>query len=605
LLSITSAGNATLTGTLQATRAGLGAAVAATERLRLLSDYVPGGTENEIITFQLSASNPANFHVAIGEFPNVGGGQPDSTMFIGYNVSGDAFTKVINEPSNFIGFESHYTPNGTTVQMEQYLQYFQPNGTDYYRPIASYYNYYTTPPVLQTELQGSFIIFNDMTSLVSTPNEIARFVSSTRNMGIGTTSIDARLHVSAATAQTRLLQVGPGLVSGNHAAYINAVCDAAQTTRYACLQLAPTTAAAAFTCADVMGFYIPSWTVGAGSAITRATGAAVYLGIESASVNSAGFYYGDVPPAYTGHWSFYAGSGAAYFASTVQALRAGIGIAADGTIPLLVSATTEQERLAYSAGVYASHTVASTGVYTITQTGASLSLPKAVNVGTTLFADGIGDFGAGLTGAGQMFYDASAAMLYFYYDTTHAAGFQATSVGGLSIYPSADVTAAIKITQSAGTAVAIFDTVNKWMSLGTAVPNCKLDISVAATASNVEMIRLENPSGGGEGGHIRFTQSATTMGILKAYYVGGTDYTLEFGTMNRASTMNMTNGVVWMYGELHLDGALNHDGTTVGLYGTAPATQQTIAGSRGGNVALADLLTKLALTGIIVDGTSA
>jgi hypothetical protein len=329
LLSITSAGNATLTGTLQATRAGLGAAVAATERLRLLSDYVPGGTENEIITFQLSASNPANFHVAIGEFPNVGGGQPDSTMFIGYNVSGDAFTKVINEPSNFIGFESHYTPNGTTVQMEQYLQYFQPNGTDYYRPIASYYNYYTTPPVLQTELQGSFIIFNDMTSLVSTPNEIARFVSSTRNMGIGTTSIDARLHVSAATAQTRLLQVGPGLVSGNHAAYINAVCDAAQTTRYACLQLAPTTAAAAFTCADVMGFYIPSWTVGAGSAITRATGAAVYLGIESASVNSAGFYYGDVPPAYTGHWSFYAGSGAAYFASTVQATRAGFGVAPD------------------------------------------------------------------------------------------------------------------------------------------------------------------------------------------------------------------------------------------------------------------------------------
>lgn len=54
---------------------------------------------------------------------------------------------------------------------------------------------------------------------------------------------------------------------------------------------------------------------------------------------------------------------------------------------------------------------------------------------------------------------------------------------------------------------------------------------------------------------------------------------------------------------LEIDGALNHDGATVGLYGTAPAVQQTIVGSRGGNVALADLLTKLALTGLIVDGT--
>ncbi|CAB4121171.1 hypothetical protein UFOVP154_39 [uncultured Caudovirales phage] len=43
----------------------------------------------------------------------------------------------------------------------------------------------------------------------------------------------------------------------------------------------------------------------------------------------------------------------------------------------------------------------------------------------------------------------------------------------------------------------------------------------------------------------------------------------------------------------------------IGFYGHAVATQQTITGSRGGNAALADLLTKLALTGLIVDGTSA
>lgn len=42
----------------------------------------------------------------------------------------------------------------------------------------------------------------------------------------------------------------------------------------------------------------------------------------------------------------------------------------------------------------------------------------------------------------------------------------------------------------------------------------------------------------------------------------------------------------------------------IGFYGAAGATQQTITGSRGGNAALADLLTKLASTGLLVDSTS-
>lgn len=43
----------------------------------------------------------------------------------------------------------------------------------------------------------------------------------------------------------------------------------------------------------------------------------------------------------------------------------------------------------------------------------------------------------------------------------------------------------------------------------------------------------------------------------------------------------------------------------VGFHGTNPVAKQTITGSRGGNAALADLLTKLAAIGIITDGTSA
>jgi hypothetical protein len=44
---------------------------------------------------------------------------------------------------------------------------------------------------------------------------------------------------------------------------------------------------------------------------------------------------------------------------------------------------------------------------------------------------------------------------------------------------------------------------------------------------------------------------------------------------------------------------------TVGFYGSGGQAQQTVTGSRGGNAALADLLTKLANLGLIVDGTTA
>jgi len=63
---------------------------------------------------------------------------------------------------------------------------------------------------------------------------------------------------------------------------------------------------------------------------------------------------------------------------------------------------------------------------------------------------------------------------------------------------------------------------------------------------------------------------------------------LEVGGAGGSSLMSMSNsgGGVW------------------GIFGNS-STQQTITGSRGGNAALADLLTKLSFTGIIVDSTSA
>jgi hypothetical protein len=46
-------------------------------------------------------------------------------------------------------------------------------------------------------------------------------------------------------------------------------------------------------------------------------------------------------------------------------------------------------------------------------------------------------------------------------------------------------------------------------------------------------------------------------------------------------------------------------GGSLGFYGTTPQTQATITGSRGGNAALANLLTALAAYGLIVDSTTA
>jgi hypothetical protein len=50
---------------------------------------------------------------------------------------------------------------------------------------------------------------------------------------------------------------------------------------------------------------------------------------------------------------------------------------------------------------------------------------------------------------------------------------------------------------------------------------------------------------------------------------------------------------------------LTVDGTGIGFFGTTPAAKQTVTGSRGGNAALASLLTALSTAGLITDSTTA
>lgn len=67
----------------------------------------------------------------------------------------------------------------------------------------------------------------------------------------------------------------------------------------------------------------------------------------------------------------------------------------------------------------------------------------------------------------------------------------------------------------------------------------------------------------------------------------------------------MASGVDAVVNGLEIDGTLNHDGSTVGFYNTAPASKQAVTGSRGGNAALASLLTALSTIGLITDSSSA
>lgn len=64
----------------------------------------------------------------------------------------------------------------------------------------------------------------------------------------------------------------------------------------------------------------------------------------------------------------------------------------------------------------------------------------------------------------------------------------------------------------------------------------------------------------------------------------------------------------WVFADTADSGAvhtLDGTGNKLGFHGATSVAQQTVTGSRGGNAALADLLTKLATLGLIVDGSSA
>jgi hypothetical protein len=122
-------------------------------------------------------------------------------------------------------------------------------------------------------------------------------------------------------------------------------------------------------------------------------------------------------------------------------------------------------------------------------------------------------------------------------------------------------------------------------------------------------------------GLLRIYSSATTGGRLVLYCDTGAsidNYSIrglddDLDVLQEATTIlryvHATSswdftGDVTVGNDLNIAANFNHDGSFVGFYGATPGAKPTITGSRGGNAALADLLTELANLGLITDSSS-
>ncbi len=99
--------------------------------------------------------------------------------------------------------------------------------------------------------------------------------------------------------------------------------------------------------------------------------------------------------------------------------------------------------------------------------------------------------------------------------------------------------------------------------------------------------------------------SVTTLAASSTLNVTGTS---TLGTVNAgsltASSLTLGSGDIISMGDLTMSGTIDHDGSSVGFFGSAPNTKQTVTGSRSSNVALASLLSALANYGLVVDSSS-
>jgi len=137
------------------------------------------------------------------------------------------------------------------------------------------------------------------------------------------------------------------------------------------------------------------------------------------------------------------------------------------------------------------------------------------------------------------------------------------------------------------------------IGIGTNAPAERLHLYSSGTgAVNLLIGNADTGAAATDGFRVGITSSE--VAILMNYE----NTNMEFGTNNVVRMVISAAGVVRTVGEIEIDGDLNHDGSNAGFYGSAPVAKATVTGSRGGNAALASLLTALANLGLITDSSS-
>lgn len=139
-----------------------------------------------------------------------------------------------------------------------------------------------------------------------------------------------------------------------------------------------------------------------------------------------------------------------------------------------------------------------------------------------------------------------------------------------------------------------------WISSGsTALSGSSLSLTQTVDNSTLVVTRMS-----GQVTHL--AQFKDSTGIDSLLISAGGTLTFHAGVAaNPANLYRSAADTLKTDDSFHVTLDFRHLGANLGFYNTAPVAKQTINGSRGGNAALADLLTKLALVGLIADGSTA
>lgn len=138
----------------------------------------------------------------------------------------------------------------------------------------------------------------------------------------------------------------------------------------------------------------------------------------------------------------------------------------------------------------------------------------------------------------------------------------------------------------------------KWMSTDTNAPRLWWDSGSAWH----EVDYLNKSAGGTVTGATTFATTLTVSSGGVTVTAGG--LTVSAGGANITGTITNTGGLSVASGGASITGTVVLNGN-LGFYNSAAVAKQTVSGSRGGNAALASLLTALATVGLVTDSSSA